>query len=71
MSVFSHGGRVWCFTRFFLRGVCLLITSGSKSVQRDSAKLGSLKLYIFSKGVKCKFTKKSPLVKPFETSVNN
>ena len=40
-------------------GACLLIASRSKSIQCDSAKLGSLKLYIFSKGVKRKSIKKA------------
>ena len=43
----------------------------NKSVQRGSAILGSLKLYIFSTGVKWKSIQKSSFVKLFKTSVNN
>ena len=53
-------------------GACLLITSRNKSIQCDSATLGSLKLYTFSKGITCKsIKKKSSFIKLFETSVNN
>ena len=32
ISVFSHGESVWCFTCFFLRGTCLLIAWGNRSI---------------------------------------
>ena len=44
---------------FFLRWACLLITSRNKSIQCDSATLGSLKLFTFSKGITCKSIKKA------------
>ena len=49
-----------------LRGACLLITSRNKSIKRDSAKLGSLKLYAFSKRVKCKSIRNAVSSKPSE-----
>ena len=69
IPVFSHGRRVWYFSRFFSRGPRLLITFKNKSIQYDSVTLGSLKLYTFSKGITCKPWKK--LFHQTETSVNN
>ena len=49
-----------------LRGAGLLIRSRNKSIQRDSAKLGSLKLYAFSKRVKCMSIRNALSSKSFE-----
>ena len=46
------------FYHLLFEGTCLLITSRNKSIQRDSAKLRSLTLHTFPKGVKCKSLKK-------------